>query len=618
MAKVVIGAEVKVEGLEKAGQSVGSFKKQLKDANEELLKMSEQFGNTSDQALAAAKRVAGLRDAMKDAKETSDLFDPGKKFSVFGNVLQTVTAGFSAATGAMGLFGSKGKEVEEVLLKVQSAMLLQQGLSAIADASKDFVRLGAIIKSTTIFQKANNAVTVIATTVQRAFGVAVTGVGAGFKALRGAIISTGIGALVVGLGILIDKLNLFGDATEDATAKQNAFNESLAKSRDAFDKWRDFLERNTQVELKNAKIRGASDKELNSILQKGLVDRIDNLQFERDRLVIHGQSTKDIDDQILKQKQAIQDLYLDSEIKSADAIRAAQKKAADERAQKAKEAADKKKKDDDDALAAQVAAQLKSINSEIEAEQIKFDNEQEFAAQKRQQLIDEQQALLQTKADLAELALLDDPDSIDNRVAKINADLEVELSTIAEGDLRRKILIQTAANEISAIKEDAAARDLALLQNNQQQQLSIASQAVGALADLAGRQTAAGKVLAIAEATINVFKAGLQVFAQPMPGIPPVSLGIKIASMVAAIATGIVTVKKIVSTKVPGVGGGGSAPTVPSLPAAPLVPQAQTTQLNQQSINQVGNAANRAYVLETDVSGNQERVRRLNRAARIN
>ena len=103
-----------------------------------------------------------------------------------------------------------------------------------------------------------------------------------------------------------------------------------------------------------------------------------------------------------------------------------------------------------------------------------------------------------------------------------------------------------------------------------------------------------------------------------MPGIPPVSLAIKIASMVAAIAGGIVTVKKIVSTKVPGTGGGGAIPSMPALPTAPIRPQVATTALDQNSINAVGNAANRAYVLETDVSGNQERIRRLNRAARIN
>jgi hypothetical protein len=77
------------------------------------------------------------------------------------------------------------------------------------------------------------------------------------------------------------------------------------------------------------------------------------------------------------------------------------------------------------------------------------------------------------------------------------------------------------------------------------------------------------------------------------------------------------------SVQVPSVkgagGGGGAMPSIPSMNvSAPLMAQASTTTLNQGQINQIGNVAARAYVVESDISGNQERVIRLNRAARIN
>lgn len=78
MAKVIIGAEVKVDGLDKAGQSVGTLKKQIKDATNELHTMAATFGETSTQALEAAKKVALLKDRVQDAAETAALFDPGK------------------------------------------------------------------------------------------------------------------------------------------------------------------------------------------------------------------------------------------------------------------------------------------------------------------------------------------------------------------------------------------------------------------------------------------------------------------------------------------------------------------------------------------------------------
>ena len=64
-----------------------------------------------------------------------------------------------------------------------------------------------------------------------------------------------------------------------------------------------------------------------------------------------------------------------------------------------------------------------------------------------------------------------------------------------------------------------------------------------------------------------------------------------------------------------GTSGAGAAPP----PMSPTLPvQATLTQLNQGSINQLGSATNRAYVVESDVTNSQERIKRINRAARLN
>jgi len=99
-----------------------------------------------------------------------------------------------------------------------------------------------------------------------------------------------------------------------------------------------------------------------------------------------------------------------------------------------------------------------------------------------------------------------------------------------------------------------------------------------------------------------------------------INAGIGIAQALAATAKGLSSI-----------GGGGSAGGGGSVNAgggvgggatggvtAPVAPQLSNTILNQQAINQQGNAAIRTYVVESDVAGNQERIERLNRAARIN
>ena len=198
--KTTVALEFKTEGLDAAGQSVGSFKKQLREAQGELVAMADKFGLASKEAQDAAKKVAGLKDTIGDAKGLADNFNPDKKFVALGGAIQGVVAGFSAYSGVMGLLGVESKETEKLLLRVQSAMAIQQGLSGIAGAVDSFKLLG-----TTIVQKVVTA----------------------FSTLRGAIISTGIGALVVGLGILIANFDKVKTALGFATVAQQAYNDTL-------------------------------------------------------------------------------------------------------------------------------------------------------------------------------------------------------------------------------------------------------------------------------------------------------------------------------------------------------------------------------------------------------
>jgi hypothetical protein len=93
----------------------------------------------------------------------------------------------------------------------------------------------------------------------------------------------------------------------------------------------------------------------------------------------------------------------------------------------------------------------------------------------------------------------------------------------------------------------------------------------------------------------------------------------------ATIAAGLISVKNIVSTKVPSAKGTGSVPnmgggsmSISSAPISPSAPiQNTVTQLDQGTINQMGSAAGRAYVVESDITNQQEKIVRINRAARL-
>src|SRR6478609_9907203 len=98
MAKVVIGATLQADGTQ-ANKTVASFRKELRDANEQLLKMQDEFGEFSNEAIVAAKRVAELKDSIGDARSLVDAMNPDAKFVAFGQSVQGVVGGFTALQG---------------------------------------------------------------------------------------------------------------------------------------------------------------------------------------------------------------------------------------------------------------------------------------------------------------------------------------------------------------------------------------------------------------------------------------------------------------------------------------------------------------------------------------
>lgn len=112
-----------------------------------------------------------------------------------GSALNAATSGFAATQGAIALFGEENEALNESLLKVQSALAIQQGVQGLTEAYKE-LSIG----------------TKLAGAAQAIFSTVVGTTSGALKVFRIALISTGIGAIVVGLGLLIanfDKVSNF-------------------------------------------------------------------------------------------------------------------------------------------------------------------------------------------------------------------------------------------------------------------------------------------------------------------------------------------------------------------------------------------------------------------------
>ena len=588
---------------EQAQASVKSFKAQLREANGELVSMAEKFGSASTEAIAAAKKVASLKDAIGDAKALAETFNPDKKFVALGGAIQGAVSGFSALQGAQGLFGSESKDLEKTLLKVQSAMALQQGISGVFNALDSFKLLGAEIKGNVI--KA-------------------------FTGLKSAIGATGIGLLVVGLGLLVANFDKVKQAVMNLIPGLASIGKFIGG---LVDRVTDFIGVTSDASRALDKMREEADKSL-KLNNKYLQQHGDELdKYTKAKIDAKNKYLEAVKDETLSEKDRLEmSKRLNRELVAADKERAddvakAQTEAAEKTRKRQKEINNKKladEKEAQDKLKQVQEAGFKAIEEALSM--LRKDNrEGELAAAKQ----DYDRRV--SAAEAAGLSILKIREAYQQQTTQINEkyDKEEADKKKASEDEKEKVTLSNQQKVLGALstfnlqvsQANINAAEIKKKTDEEEWQSTktkydIISNAAATFSDILGKQTAAGKALGIASALINTYVGATEVLRAKTVIPEPFGTIQKIVSVASILATGFKSIKAITSVQVPGGGGGGSV-SAPSAPSAPILPQASSTTINQGQVNQIGNVAARAFVVESDVSGQQERIRRLNRAARI-
>jgi hypothetical protein len=195
--------------------------------------------------------------------------------------------------------------------------------------------------------------------------------------------------------------------------------------------------------------------------------------------------------------------------------------------------------------------------------------------------------------------------------AKFQDELDLYEKTRALERQNIEARIHTAA-ELEAFDKQTSAGRIQIEKATQETKLAIISDALGAVADAVGRESAAGKAFAVAQAVMNTYSAANKAMSAYPPPFSFIAAG-------TTILAGLMNVKKIISTPLPATAGGSNAGSGISMsaPVAPPMPQAMTTNLSQSTINDIGNQAVRAYVVESDVSSNQQRIAAIRQRARF-
>jgi hypothetical protein len=314
-----------------------NLKTELRALTRELMNMSESDPKFQQMAQRAGELKDQIQDTQAVVKATA------------GSGMENL-AGSVSKVGQIGVAAFQGMESSMVLLGVENEAVLEsmqklQALAGLGDALKTLGGLGDMLTEIkagfvaaaskmglfTATQSAGTAATVVNTVATEAQGaaivattVATTTATRATKLLRMALITSGIGAIVVLLGVAAEAMGLFEDKTAEEEKAQKLLErqtKSLEKTIESYGRATDALtqivDNSTRSELALARQRGASQKELTAITKAGAQDRLRILQTETDglRSIYLQQSKTGSTENFAKAEKA----YLESVQKTKDA-----------------------------------------------------------------------------------------------------------------------------------------------------------------------------------------------------------------------------------------------------------------------------------------------------------
>jgi|688.fasta_scaffold37867_6 hypothetical protein len=606
MADVDKEITVKVRAEDDTQKATQSAKARLRDLQKQMLDLEAAGQKNTDQFRRMAAEAGSLKDAIGDTSaQVKALASDTRTLDTFTSAIQGIAGGFAVAQGAAALFGEESEDVQKAMMKVQAALALVNGATAVANA---------LNKDSALMVNLNAA-------AQRVYAIAVGTSSGALKAFRIALVSTGIGAAVVAIGLLIanfDKLTAAVKGFLGIKVKENL--DEQIKS----------MERAAEI----AKERGATEAEVFAMEFDISRKRLQNAKNEEEMAEARHQHN------VLR---AQYESYLkkveldkqDAAAKEADKKQQERDKAAEERKRKQeqeREAAAAKQKEIDGIIAnsRQVLLENSLSANERELEQIDASYEERLAKVKGNeeatnlllaQLRAERTAKINEQQDAADQAELDAQRAQLDYQVQIEDELYAEREKLRQEDLQR----EKEYNDARVQFYNAASSSVVEIMRS----LGGKSKAV-MLAALALE-----KGMAIAQVVINLQKelAGINANAALNPanaltaGAAGVTQALSLSTMakinaglrIAAIAATSIGQVRSITGGGGGGGGGGTAGTGGG--GGMAAPQGNALNPNSQLINpntgQPQGQPLRAYVVESDVSGIQNRLRTIRQFAQL-
>ena len=224
------------------GTQIAKINTQLKEMDATIGNHQRNVGNYKGDIIEAFDEMGGevktygerWSEMQKSTEQTRAKFESVQKMA------SGLASGFAAVQGAAALFGLENENLEKTLVKVQAAMAFAQGVGGLKDLIEGFTQGKTAFQGATMGLQTFKTEAVATQATMAGTTVATNASTTAVKGFRKALISTGIGAILVGIAVAIvaiienwDKLTrALGINKKEQKEVNKAIEESIEKEKE--------------------------------------------------------------------------------------------------------------------------------------------------------------------------------------------------------------------------------------------------------------------------------------------------------------------------------------------------------------------------------------------------
>lgn len=225
---------------EEGAKSLRTLKQEFKSIQTEL----DNISVGTDEYKSKLQQLANVKDQIDDLNDAIASQTGAGKFEAFAKVGSAIAGGFSAAQGAMALFGAESDDLQKNLLKVQAAMAFAQGIGQLEDLGNAFKNAKSVVLD---------------------FGKSAV---SALQKIWATMMANPIVAIIAGLALITTGVIALMNAEDDET---EALRKNIAERDillDNLEKEKKKMDEINSLQLQLAKARGASIKEIRDLEDK--------------------------------------------------------------------------------------------------------------------------------------------------------------------------------------------------------------------------------------------------------------------------------------------------------------------------------------------------------------